>query len=514
MTKAARSATAGANFGLVLRRHAAGDRLAAIDLRDPARPREVTYAALDAECDAVARGLVRRGLGIGDRVGVLALNRVEYLAALFGAMRAGCVPVPINVKLPRETVRYILRDAGCRLVFSEATWRPLVPEDIAFVDFDGDYGELIDPGPFGTIAPAPNQVSMQPYTSGTTGRPKGVLLSHAGQNWAAHAIVRYRRIRPDDRKLVSAPFFHKNALVAIKTALVTGACLVIMPRFDAGGSIRAVNDHRCTMLTGVPTMMHLILAERDALAASDTSSVRIVSMGSAPASATLIDALHRAFPQAEVHLNYGTTEGGPIMLGWYHPQGRPKPIDSVGYPMPGCEYRLKGGRDENEGELVVRNPGVALGYHNLPEETARRFTGGWYRTGDVMRRDADGWFYFLGRTDDMFVCAGENIYPGEVEALLERHPEIVQATVLPFADEIKGHLPYAFVVRRPGSTLDEEAVRRFALDNGPAYAHPRRVFFLSEIPLTGTNKIDRAALRAHAEAQLGAEENPSCPKTK
>lgn len=487
------------NFGRLFQEQVDGDRPAAIDLALPGAPRRVSYRALDAQCDAIARGLVRAGLGPGDRIGVLALNRVEYIAVLFGAMRAGCVPVPVNVKLPGEVVEYILRDSGARMVFSERPWRALVPDGIRFIDFDGDFSEFCRPGSFDPLAPAVDQVSMQPYTSGTTGKPKGVLLTHERQLWAARTLVEYRRLVADDRILISAPFFHKNALVAIKTALLPGACLIILPKFDVAASIRAIDDHACTMTTGVPTMMYMILQEKELLAAADTSSIRTISMGSAPCSESLLDGLKAAFPQAEIHLNYGTTEGGPIMLGWYHPDGMPRPTHSVGYPIPGCDYRFVGGPDAREGELHVRNPGVALGYHNLPQVTAERFVDGWYHTGDVMREDEDGWFYFIGRTDDMFVCGGENIYPSEVESLLESHDEIVQAAILPFDDERKGQLPYAFVVKQNGSGLDVDGVKQFALANGPAYAHPREVYFLPEIPLTGTNKIDRDALRRHAE---------------
>jgi acyl-CoA synthetase (AMP-forming)/AMP-acid ligase II len=168
----------------------------------------------------------------------------------------------------------------------------------------------------------------------------------------------------------------------------------------------------------------------------------------------------------------------------------------VGYPAPGVEVKLVGGPSENEGEFVTRNPGVLLGYHNLPEETAKRLRDGWYYTGDILRRDAEGFYAFVGRTDDMFVCGGENIFPVEVEALLEKHPAVNQAVVLPFAHELKGQVPYAFVTLKAGAHADEEELKRHALANGPAFMHPRRVFILDRIPLGGTNKVDVKLLRA------------------
>lgn len=487
------------NLGNLFKAHLGQGKLVAVDLLDMDHPREITYDDLDGRCDGVARGLAARGLGVGDRIAILAQNRIEFMEVLFGALRAGCVPVPINFKLARETVRFILQDADVRHIFFDQGSASMIDGTIPQSNFDSDYAQFLDPGDFAAVAVGEKQVSMQLYTSGTTGYPKGVLLTHSGQGWAARALVEGRRLTDDDRILMSAPFFHKNALVAIKTAMLPGASLVILPRFQARDAIRAITRHKCTMVTGVPTMMYMMLAERDLIEKADFSAVRTISMGSAPASDVLLGEIARVFPGAAVQMNYGTTEGGPIMLGWFHPEGKPRPLGSVGYPLPGCEYRFEGGPDEHQGELVVRNPGVALGFYNLPAETAEDFKDGWNYSGDIMRQDEDGWFYFLGRVDDMFVCGGENIYPGEVESLLERHPGISQAVVLPFAHSSKGEVPYAFVVEEKAGVLSEEEVKAHALENGPAHAHPRRVFLLSAIPLTGTNKIDRDALRALAE---------------
>ncbi|TDI64138.1 MAG: long-chain fatty acid--CoA ligase [Alphaproteobacteria bacterium] len=489
------------NLGDLFREHVGAGKVAAIDLLDFETPKEITYDALDGRCDAVARGLARQGFGSGDRIAIAAQNRMEFLEVIFGALRAGCVPVPINFKLTKETVHFIIEDADVRHVFFDAAAAPLIPRTVPSTDFDNGYAAFIDPGEFDSVAVTGDQVSMQLYTAGTTGRPKGVLLTHGGQGWASRALVEARRLTFDDRILISAPFFHKNALVAIKTALLPGASLVIMPRFEARAAITAVTRHKCTMVTGVPTMMHMMLAERDLIESADFSAVRTISMGSAPASHVLLEEISQAFPNAVIQLNYGTTEGGPIMLGWFHPEGKPRPVGSVGYPIPGCEYRFEGGPNDREGELVVRNPGVALGFYNLPEATAESFKDGWNRSGDIMRQDEDGWFYFLGRVDDMFVCGGENIFPGDVESLLEKHEGVAQAVVLPFPHESKGEVPYAFVVLETGGELNEDEIKAFALENGPAYAHPRRVFFLPKMPLTGTNKIDRDALRDLARDQ-------------
>ena len=482
------------NLGLLFGEHAQADRPAIIDLRDEKRPRHVSFRELDTSCNAVARGLVRAGLKRGDRIGILSLNRVEFVVTLLGAMRAGVVPVPVNIKLPAETVAYILNDAGARTVFAESDLKRLIPEGFRVVDYGGDYERFLDSGPFKAFEPMPDSVAIQPYTSGSTGRPKGVLLTHYGQNWSRRILAHTRGTTERDVILVAAPLYHKNALNAIKQGLTAGATLPLMPQFDIERYIEAIGRYRCTVISGVPTMMAMMLTRRDQLARFDKTSVRTIMMGSAPASPQLITELQAQFPNAEPLVVYGVTEGGPVPLG-PHREGKPRPLGSLGMPYPGTGAKLVGGQSPDEGELVLKNPGNLLGYHNLPEETAKRLRDGWYYSGDVCRRDADGFYYFVGRTDDMFVSGGENIYPGEVEALLQRHPAVHQALVMPFDHELKGQVPYAFVVPRGGTRVTEEELRQFALANGPAYQHPRRVFFLKELPLAGTNKIDRERLR-------------------
>jgi long-chain acyl-CoA synthetase len=229
-------------------------------------------------------------------------------------------------------------------------------------------------------------------------------------------------------------------------------------------------------------------------------------MGSAPITQAFVDQVLKAFPGRPVTNGYGTTEAGPIVFG-PHPDGIPQPELSVGYPHPQVALRLvaDGKASDVEGVLEMKCPAVMTGYHKLPEATAKAMTpDGFYRTGDVFRRGEHGFHYFVGRADDMFVCGGENIYPGEVEKMLERHPQIDQAAVIPVADELKGHKPVAFVVPRGGAMLDEQAVKAYALANAPAYQHPRRVWFMSELPLAGTNKIDRKALAEIAAADTVA----------
>jgi acyl-CoA synthetase (AMP-forming)/AMP-acid ligase II len=232
-------------------------------------------------------------------------------------------------------------------------------------------------------------------------------------------------------------------------------------------------------------------------------------MGSAPVSQSLMEALHRTLPQAKVTNAYGTTEAGSVVFG-PHPRGLAQPETSVGYPHPKVALRLADDGNPDQGELEMKCPALMLGYHNRPDLPLPFTADGFYRTGDVFRRDADGFHYFLGRTDDMFVSGGENIYPGDVERMLERHPAVAQACVVPIEDDIKGQKPVAFVVAKNGtkggSPVDADEIKRFALAHAPAYQHPRFVWFLDRLPLSSTNKIDRTALKRVAAEHLAAAE--------
>jgi len=491
------------NLGDLIRRDRDLGKVAIIDLGGEASPREFSFAQLDAAANGVARALSKRGLRRGDRVALLAANRAEYIAAYYGIMRAGLVAVPVNFKFPRATIHFILRDAGAKFLFCDTAPAADGPPGIERVTFGADFDAFVDPGPFVPIAPRENEPAMFLYTSGSTGTPKGVVLSHQSHIW----VVETRLAAGLDRHryLIAAPLYHMNALALAKLACAACATIVLLPQFSAPAYIEAIGRYRCTWLTAVPPMIAMMLRETALMQATDLASVEFVRMGSAPVSAALMAALHEALPRASVNNAYGTTEAGPVVFG-PHPMGLPQPELSVGYPHPKVALRLIDGsnRDAAQGVLEMKCPALMLGYHNRPDVPPPLTADGFYITGDVFRRDADGFHYFVGRTDDMFVSGGENIYPADVERMLERHPDIAQAAVVPIDDDIKGQKPVAFVIKKPGRALDGEAVKHFALSNAPAYQHPRFVWFVDELPLASTNKVDRAALHALAQERMAA----------
>jgi acyl-CoA synthetase (AMP-forming)/AMP-acid ligase II len=346
----------------------------------------------------------------------------------------------------------------------------------------------------------PPQTGEILYTSGSTGRPKGVVLSHAGQLWALSVHVAATPMA-GERSLIVAPLYHMNALFNVSVCLLNGIEVVLMPRFDAAAYLKAVARHRCTLLSGIPTMFALMARQRELLTRLDLSSVKAVTIGSAPLTEALVARVQEMFPQAAISNGYGTTEAGPSIFE-DHPQGLPRPLLSLGYPLPDVEVRLAGGTGD-AGVLQVRSPAMFTEYLNLPGVTGAKLHDGWYDTGDVMRRDRSGFYYFTGRADDMFVCGGENVYPGEIEKMLERHPAVLQAAVVAVPDEIKGEIPIAFVVLKERGVSPEE-LKRFALESGPAYSHPRAFVVVDELPVATTHKLDKRPLQAQALAAAKA----------
>jgi len=495
------------NAGAMIDRTRSMDKVAIINF-DGCNIREVTYREIDALADGIARALSKRGYRRGDRVAILAANSSDSLAVHFGTMRAGFVSVPINHRLPRNLVDYIIHDCNARLVFCDAERRPAIPEGIEAIDFATSvFADFIDPGPFHAVVPEPREAGTFLYTSGSTGRPKGVILSHDAQRWVVETRLQDRDIE-HDRALIAAPLYHMNALALSHLVLAGRSSMVLMPQFKVKPYVDAVGRFKCTWLTSVPPMIAMMLDDKEAMATADLSSVQSLRMGSAPASETLLEEIHRVMPHARVLNAYGTTEGSPVVFG-PHPDGKPTPLLSLGYKHRGVDLRIVGadGAEADEGILEMRSPAMMNGYHNRPDVPVPFTKDGYYITGDVFRRDADGFYYFVGRTDDMFVSGGENIFPGEVERMLEAHPDVMQACVVPVDDHLKGKKPVAFVRLAPGAKIDAGGLKAFALENGAAYQHPRSIWFIDELPLASTNKIDRAQLIARArELSKGAKD--------
>src|SRR6266567_9116347 len=384
------------NLGDLIRRDRDLDKVAIIDLGGKL-PREVSYARLDAMANGVARALSVRGLARGDRLAILSANRVEYLAAYYGIMRAGLVAVPVSFKFPRSTIHFILRDADARLVFCDRSRAEDCPPDIPAVHFGEDrdrgFDRVLDGSAFDAVVPRAREPAMFLYTSGSTGMPKGVVLSHQSHIWVVETRLTDDLAR--HRYLIAAPLYHMNALALAKLACAAHATIVLLPQFTAPAYIEAIGRYRTTWLTAVPPMIAMMLREKDLLARTDLSSVEFIRMGSAPVSASLMASIHHALPYAAVTNAYGTTEAGPVVFG-PHPAGLSQPEMSVGYPHPQVDVRLVADCNCNadEGVLEMKCPAVMNGYHNRPQLDPPFTADGFYITGDVFRRDQNGFHYF------------------------------------------------------------------------------------------------------------------------
>ena len=500
------------------------DATAIVDLSG-ASPREVSYREMEARLDRFASLLVNHGMAPGDRLAMAVGNRFEFVEVMYGAMRAGVVPVPLNLKLGADTIDYIVRDAGCVSAIVELPGNAHVaavietlnpPLKLALGDERRGWTSyetaLLTSAPgFSPPSIGADHPSFQPYTSGSTGMPKGVVLTHAGQLWWIRACQRYWPSGPEDRVLTAVPLYHKNAMAgAIKPILHVGGTVIILPDFEPTRFLHTLSSYRCTATGGVPAVFTLLLQHRELIGRLDFSALKSLKIGSAPTPKELMDSIEAAFG-VPVRESYGLTEGGPVMLG--PPlDGRAVPHGSAGVAWPEGEIRLVGANGQDSasyGELWVRNPGVTPGYYNLPAVNAERLKDGWLKTGDLFACDAEGFYSFKGRTDDMFKSGGENVYPLEVENLLLKNPAVADASVVAVPHAIKGEVPVAMVVLAEGADgVSEESLKQFCLARGPAYAHPRRIMFVEALPLNGPGKIDRKIVKERMRAVMAGGVEP------
>jgi long-chain acyl-CoA synthetase len=480
----------------------------------------LSYGELDVRAGRFAQVLRASGVQPGETVALAVGNDWRFVETLLGTLRAGAVALLVNTKLGAETLEYITDHSEVRfIVAGEALGEKLsvmadAAENLAgtlTVDqstIGSDYEAAIAavPAAAQTLPGAPDDPAILMYTSGSTGRPKGCVLSHSNTWWQARSSSRTMMHDRSDRGLITGPLYHANALWGVLFPMMfTGGSMVILPEFDTSRALEAIHQHRVTFTSGTPSMYALLLAD-PLLRSVDVSSITLLTCGSAPVPAELMATLIATF-ECEVAETYGMTESGANIL---TPRWGVKKLGSTGLPVPDAEIRIADSADPSKdtpegevGELWSRSPANALGYLKDPHTTAERFTAdGWLRTGDLMRRDEQGYCYFCGRTDDMISVGGENVYPKEVESIILTQPAVADVCVVPVAHHVKGEAPVAFVVLKPGMEASEQEIRSHCLTHGPAYAHPRRVFFLDRLPLSSTNKLDRGLLTQQAAELL------------
>jgi len=470
-----------------------------------------SWQALDADVDALAATLVERGLARGERCAVLAPNGAGFVLAFFAALRAGAVVVPVGARLAPTEVAHIVEDSGAVVLLFD-------PEhaDTAQVAAKGAWlGSLGPCSGFEDVlssgfGPAPalrvEDVDEQDdaiimYTSGTTGKPKGVLLDHHRAIWAAMSEVASLGLRDGERYLHLAPLHHSGGIVFLVTTTLLGGTHVVLEAFEPVAVLDAIERERCTFFLAVPTMFAFLLRV-PRLAHRDLSSWRLSVFGAAPMPRATLEAMLAAFPSVELVQLCGQTEGGPGGIYSTAEQVRAQPEVTGHQAMVFYESRVveAGGDDDTEpgrvGELVLRGEGVMKGYWNQPEATARTLRDGWLHTGDLVRRDPDGAMTLVDRLKDLIITGGQNVYSAEVELIVADHPAVVDCAVVGRPHAEYGESIVAFVVASADRLAPTpEELRDFCRGRIARYKAPHDVVVIDVIPRNAAGKALKHELR-------------------
>ncbi|WP_231575605.1 class I adenylate-forming enzyme family protein [Mycolicibacterium llatzerense] len=454
----------------------------------------LTNAQLHDRVLAAAYQLRDKGIGVGDVVAVALRNRVEFVVLLFAAWRLGAAITPVNPSLTDDEVNRQLADSGARLLVmdDDITTRTEVPTlgvaELATAPVGADQAPHDDPAALALLI----------YTSGTTGAPKGVMLDHANLDAMAQMGRQALQIGPTDRCLLILPLFHVNGIVvSVITPLLAGASVVIADRFAPRTFFEVIERERPTYFSAVPTIYTMLAALPEDVT-PDTSSVRFAICGAAPASAELLSRFETryGFPLIE---GYGLSEG--TCASTINPIDGPRRAGTVGKPFPGQRIRIVDANGDDvptgsAGEIIIAGPNVMRGYLGRPEATADTVIDGWLHTGDVGHLDSEGYLTLAGRSKDMIIRGGENIYPREIEDLLSSDPNVLEAAVIGAPDEKWGEVVVAYVAPRPGAAIDINALQALCALSLAGYKRPTEILILDTIPKNPVGKTDKAPLRA------------------
>jgi malonyl-CoA/methylmalonyl-CoA synthetase len=458
---------------------------------------EYTFGDLDRRANRMARELAARGLARGDRLAIWLPNRVEYIDLFLACTRLGVVAVPINV---------LYRDRERAHILSDSTPRAVIVSDAETWDGSSDAWAVDELAQAAARRPADaTAVDLDAtapaaliYTSGTTGPAKGAIITHGNLAANTTTLVEAWRFTASDRLFLALPLFHVHGLGnGLHCWLASGCRLRLLERFDHASAAAAMLDFRTTVFFGVPTMYVRLLDTDGELAARIGERMRLCVSGSAPLPAHVLEAFERRFGQRILE-RYGMTE---TLMTLGNPYDGERRAGTVGFPFAGVSIRIVDERgadvaDEQEGELLVRSPMLFAGYWNRPDATAAAMEGGWFHTGDIAERARDGYITLRGRRSDVVISGGFNIYPREIEELLVEHPTVAEAAVVGAADPVRGEVPVAFVVPRPGTVPDPETLSAFCRDHLASFKTPRRVIVVDRLPRTALGKVQKNALKS------------------
>jgi long-chain acyl-CoA synthetase len=476
-----------------------------------------TYKALDAMSSNLCGSLIRLGINKGDRVAIFSPNCPEYLFAYFGIFKAGAATIPVNAMLKGREIDYIVTDCNPRiLLVHDSLLEIILPfkERLLqciekFVVIGGTeaeygdefirFGDLITEGVQGTVGSdiGGDDIAMILYTSGTTGSPKGCILSHESLVCSTEFSIKATGHQSSDKVLCCAPMFHIYGFsISIASSIYPGATMIIMDRFDAKRVIEVIKAHKINIFVGVPTMFSYLLKEPE-IHSGDFKALRLNVSSGASLPIEVLSEYEKRFDTV-IQEVYGITESTGEAA--YNPIEKRKP-GSIGIPHSGLELKIANEKGEivktsEVGEIVIRGKSIMKGYWKKEAATREVLSeDGWYRTGDLARMDEDGYLYIVGRSKEMIITSGFNIYPRELEEVLYQHPDIHEAAVIGIPDKIKGELACAFIVLHEGKKVEEEDLRFFCQERLANYKVPRMFRFVDSLPKTGTGKISKKMLR-------------------
>jgi long-chain acyl-CoA synthetase len=485
------------------------------------KDQQTSFAELNGRANQVANALIGLGVEPGDRVALLMHNLPLFMEAYYGILKAGGSVVPMNPLYKAGEIEYILNDSGAKALL---TFAPFAPTALTAAANAPELRAVVvaSPQPIpgalawadvvagaATAAPSvevhPEQVAVLCYTSGTTGRPKGAMLSHRNllANCEQDMLIPNVRLEPNDVIWLALPLFHIYAMnVGMNLAFMNSCTIALIERFEPASSLEVVQKYKCTVLYGAPPM-YVAWVQLPNIRDYDLSSLRYVASGAAALPVRVLEGF-QALSGTPISEGYGLTEASPVLTN--NAAGPVVKPGTVGPAIPGVEVKIVDA-EGNEvpvgemGELICRGPNVMMGYWHQPEATAETLQDGWLHTGDLATMDADGYFSIVDRKKDMINVSGFNVYPREVEETLFRHPAVAEAAVVQYPDPYQGESVLAYVVLKQGQTATEQEIIDFCRNEIAVFKCPRKVVFVPDLPKNMTGKVLRRELRDRA-AQL------------